>query len=45
MIKLEVLKPEDIVSLLEVSSGRAVFGESAYDPAIIWGWMSQGARF
>lgn len=29
----------DIEKLIEVSDGRAIFGESAYDPSRIWGWF------
>jgi RimJ/RimL family protein N-acetyltransferase len=29
----------DIAGLIAVSNGAAIFGESAYDPARIWGWM------
>ena len=30
----------DTAGLLAVSNGAAIFGESAYDPARIWGWMN-----
>ena len=34
----------DIAGLLAVSNGAAIFGESAYDPARIWGWMGAKSR-
>jgi hypothetical protein len=30
----------DISNLIKASNGSALYGESAYDPARIWGWMN-----
>ena len=31
---------DDILNLIKASNGSALYGESAYDPARIWGWMN-----
>jgi len=31
--------------LVTVSDGSAVFGESAYDPVVLWGWMEAALKF
>lgn len=39
-LSLNTLKSNDISKLLEASDGTALYGESAYDPARIWGWIN-----
>ena len=36
---LNTLSDTDVQGVLGVSNGAAIFGESAYDPARIWGWI------
>ena len=36
---LNTLSDKDLQGVLGVSNGAAIFGESAYDPARIWGWI------
>lgn len=38
-IVVRQLIDEDLPNLVAVSNGDAIFGESAYNPARIWGWM------
>lgn len=39
-LSLRELRSDDILNLIKASNGSALYGESAYDPARIWGWMN-----
>lgn len=41
MIINEIDYEVDISNLIKASNGSALYGESAYDPARIWGWISR----
>lgn len=45
MVHLCELENSLVASLIAVSDGSAVFGESAYDPVVIWGWMEMALKF
>lgn len=46
MVISEIDFETDILNLIKASNGSALYGESAYDPARIWGWIncSEGCR-
>lgn len=40
-ITLKPFLPSDVRSLVAASNGSAIFGESSYEPARIWGWIHE----
>ena len=39
-LSLRTIISSDVPKLIEASNGTALYGESAYDPARIWGWIN-----
>lgn len=44
-ISIREISSSDVEHLVEVSNGTAIFGESDYDPARIWGWIEVALRW
>jgi len=45
LIRLCELDHSHVQSLVTASDGSAVFGESAYDPVVLWGWIEAALKF
>lgn len=45
LVRLCKLDSSQVATLVNVSDGSAIFGESAYDPVLLWGWIESALKF